>query len=513
MRSLVAFVVYLVVYKVFKVAPRSRTFMQMLRPKLVLPRAFAPFAIGAALIAAGASNTQAQTIPTTPPISVPTAASREMAREASREGAVDDTLVINRIVAVVNSEPILLSEVMDRAIRLRQSSVTPDSAELVALQAAALESLIDDQLLLQKAKAEKIEVLETDVQQATNEYLTQVKSSFNNNDAEFQRALKESGFGTLDAFKQNYETMARNEMIKRDLLGKLRQTGRIPTAPVSEAEVVAEYERSKPTLPKREASASFRQIVFPVVPSEASRRKARAKIDSIAADLAAHPSDFESIAKRESMDGSASVGGDLGWTRRGQTVPEFERVIFALNPGVISPVVETQYGFHLIRVDRVQAAEVKVRHILIKFPIDSTDEQRSLKLADSVATLWRAGANYDSLSAEFHDSKNNEDRSIPDFVIDSLPISYQAAVRDHKVGDVVGPFTILDERNNVHKPVVIQITELKPAGEYSFDEWRQRIRSSLTESRSMRRFLDALHKDAYVWVLDSMHTKAADGKH
>lgn len=487
--------------------------MQMLPPKLGLPRAFVPLAIGAVLMAAGASNTQAQTIPTPPPRTVPTAADRQVAREASREGDKNDTLVINRIVAVVNSEPILLSEVMDRAIRLRQSTATPDSAELVALQAAALESLIDDQLLLQKAKTEKIEVLDADVQQATNEYVTEVRGRFKNNDADFQSALKESGFGNIEAFKKNYEDMARNEMIKRDLLGKLRQGGRIPTAPVTEAEVVAEYERSKPTLPKREASASFRQIVFPVVPSEASRRKARAKIDSIAADLQAHPSDFESIAKRESMDGSASVGGDLGWTRRGQMVPEFERVIFALNPGIISPVVETQYGFHLIRVDRVQAAEVKVRHILIKFPIDSTDEQRALNLADSVAVLWRAGANYDSLSAEYHDSKNNEDRSIPDFVIDSLPISYQSAVREHKVGDIVGPFTILDERNNVHKPVLIQITELKPAGDYSFDEWRQRIRSSLTESRSMRRFLDGLHKDAYVWVLDSMHTKVADGKH
>lgn len=425
------------------------------------------------------------------------------------DSANKNALVINRIVAVVNNEPVMLSEIMDRVIRMRQNIKTDmDSAALAELQRAAVQDAIDELLLQQKAKVEKVEVSDTDVQQAANEDYREVRARFPS-DAEFAQALRESGFGTIEEFRKSREEQTRDAMVRQNLLAKLHQSGRIPAVNVTEAEVTAEYERSKDVLPKRQASASFRQIIFPVVPSAESKRRAKAKIDSLATELEARPTDFESVAKRESMDGSRDLGGDLGWTRRGQTVPEFERVIFALNPGIISPVVETVYGYHLIRVDRVQSAEVKARHILIKFPIDSADETRAFQLADSVATAWRAGASYDSLTSEFHDEKNNEERSIPDLEIATMPVSYQTAIKDHKVGDIVGPFTIRDERNSVDKPVVLQITDLKEAGDYTIAELRQRLRANLTEIKSMRRFLDSLKREAYVWTLEP--TQAAPG--
>lgn len=423
-----------------------------------------------------------------------------------------ETLVINRVVAVVNTEPVMMSEIMDRVIKMRQRIQGPvDSVAALALEADALQEAIDDLLLLQKAKVEKVEISASDVQEAASADFKEVRGKFAS-DAEFSRALRESGFGSIDEFRKTREDETRNAMVKRDLLGKMRQTGRIPAVNVTEAEVSAEYERNKAVLPKRQASASFRQIIFPVEPSVESKVKAKAKIDSIAKELETRPQDFENIAKRESMDGSKDLGGDLGWQRRGATVPEFDRVIFALNPGIISPVVETVYGYHLIRVDRVQAAEVKARHILIKFPIDSTDEQRAFKLADSVAKAWRAGANYDTLTEKFHDDKNQEQRSIPDFEVATLPTSYQTALGDHKTGDIIGPFTIHDERNNLNKPVVMQVTDRKEAGDYTINEVRQRLRSNLVDFRSTRRFLDSLRNEAYVWTLEPTRAAAADKK-
>ena len=89
---------------------------------------------------------------------------------------------------------------------------------------------------------------------------------------------------------------------------------------------------------------------------------ARVKAESVLA-LLKTGGDFEKLAKRESMDlQTKENGGDLGWMRRGTQLAEFERWLFgtpfiaATQPGQLTPVFETPYGFHIVRVDRVQTA-------------------------------------------------------------------------------------------------------------------------------------------------------------
>jgi peptidyl-prolyl cis-trans isomerase SurA len=412
------------------------------------------------------------------------------------------TIMVNRVAAVVNNEPILMSKVMERVIRMRDPRSQPDSAAIDSMVRNATQELIDDELLVQKAKLEKIEVIDADLDAAVDAEVKDVRARFPT-EAEFVRALKESGFGSIDDFRKDKEDEFRREFYKRDLIAKEKRDGKVTPVNVTEDEVTTELERSKESLAKRPATVGFRQIILPITPSEASKRLARVKIDSLRKELEAHPQDFESIAKRESMDpGSKELGGDLGWNRRGVMLPEFDRVMFALNPGVISPVVETSFGYHLIRVDKIQPSEVKARHILIKFTVDSTDQARVEKLADSVATAWRAGANFDTLSAHFNDEANGEQRSVPEFARDSLPVSYHDAVMGHKVNDIVGPFLISDPSTSLHKPVILQITKMEEVGEYSVTEMRQRIRASLSDFRGTRRYLDGLKDQSYVWVYE-----------
>lgn len=407
---------------------------------------------------------------------------------------------IDGVAAVVGNQVVLVSDLLKRVNLWRAQGRQPrDSAEFIMMQRAALDTLIEEELLVQRARAESIMVNEAEVEQQVDAHEKQVLRDFTS-EAAFRNALRQAGFSSLEEWRRQQSEDLRRRFMQRDLYMKLRREGKIVTVNVSEREVTQAFEENKEYLPRKEARIGMRQLVLPTLPSDESKAKARALADSLRAQLVQNPDDFESFARRYSMDAAnKDLGGDLGWNRRGRLVPEFDRVMFALNPGVISPVVETVFGYHIIKVDRVQTAEVKARHILIRADVDSADEARTLERAKQVADAWRKGANYDSLAAAHHDQVR-EDKSIPDFPRDSLPESYRNAIEGHVVGDIVDPFPIEDPSSDSRKFVILEITKLEEAGEYTFEELRDRIRMQLSEERTMRRFIDSLKETTYVAI-------------
>ncbi|NML15452.1 SurA N-terminal domain-containing protein [Azohydromonas caseinilytica] len=92
----------------------------------------------------------------------------------------------------------------------------------------------------------------------------------------------------------------------------------------------------------------------------AERAKAKAKAEALLAELRKNPASFADVAKKESQDpGSAQKGGDLDFFARGAMVKPFEDAAFAMKPGEISNVVETDFGYHIIRLDAVRGGEKK----------------------------------------------------------------------------------------------------------------------------------------------------------
>lgn len=415
--------------------------------------------------------------------------------------AVVPTLPVDGIAAVVGDQVVLISEVTAEALR-RRSAGAPirTREEYVKLETEVRDQQIEAELLVQKAKEEKIEVNKSELQRSVDDNEKRVREQFKT-ETEFRQALRENGFGSYDEWRKMQTDLLRRDNLQRDLIQKLKRDGKMTAVNVSEAEVTEAYQSNRERLPKKEARVGLRQIVLDTKPSDASKRRARTKIDSLRVELEKHPGDFESMAKKESMDpGSKELGGDLGWNRRGRMVAEFDRMMFALNPGVISPVFETTFGYHIVRVDRVQPAEVKARHILIQWTLDSTDEVRAKMLADSVAAAWRAGASFDSLSIRYHDNAGGEEKTIPEYPRDSLPEVYRNAIEGKVLRDIPEPFPIPSRQAGINKFVIAQITFLDEAGTYTLAEMRERIRSQLSEERSMRRLIDTLRKQTYVSV-------------
>ncbi|HVF41244.1 MAG TPA: peptidylprolyl isomerase, partial [Gemmatimonadaceae bacterium] len=258
---------------------------------------------------------------------------------------------IDRVVAVVGSSVILWSDVMSSVNQQRAAGMQlpPDSAGQAAVARDVLNQLVDEEILVQKAHELKIEVTPDEVNRSVDDQTKRVRSGFQTED-EYKAELVKAGFGTPDEYRRTlYEQFYRRALQQR-AFEELRKTA--VARNVSDAEIEEAFQKNKEALQRQPATVTFRQVVVAPKPTAEAKRRARAKADSLLVEIR-KGGDFEQIAKRESMDpASKQTGGDLGWNRRGAMVPEFERVMFALNPGQISNVVETSFGYHIIRVDR-----------------------------------------------------------------------------------------------------------------------------------------------------------------
>jgi peptidyl-prolyl cis-trans isomerase SurA len=417
---------------------------------------------------------------------------------ATSARSVTPSVPIDRVVAIVGDQPVLWTTVLTTINQRRAQGlqVPTDTAGQNALARTVLNDLVDEEILVQKSKELKLEVTDADMVAAADRQIKTIRAQFKS-DEEYRAELRKAGLGNPDDYRKSLIEQYKRQNLQQKAFAELRK--RAKPVNVTEEEVTAAFERSRADLQKRPATVTFRQIIVSPKASPAAKAKAKARADSLLAEIR-KGGDFELIAKRESMDpGTKQLGGDLGWNRRGSgLVPEFEGMMFALRPGEVSPVIETPFGYHIIRVDRVQSAEVKARHILIAPVIDSADVAAAKVEADTVAAQWRRGVPYDSLVAKHHDA-TEEKGVLQPFTRDSLPPSYQAALTGHKANDITNPFQLANPRG-APKFAVLQVVTATEAGEYDPAEIREQIRAQLAEERSIRQLLDELRKQTYVSI-------------
>jgi peptidyl-prolyl cis-trans isomerase SurA len=427
---------------------------------------------------------------------------------------------LDAIVAIVGDQPITRFDLQERVlgkIQRKEVAQPANDSATHALERDVLQDMIEEELLIQKSKELKIEVPDADITPMVDRQVKDTRSRFPT-ETEFRTALAQASLGTPEEYRKYLLDQYRRQAILDRTIRKLTQDGKIVPVNVSDAEIAATFDREKEFLPPKPASVTFKQIVIAPQPTAAAKEVARVKAESLLAQLKSG-TDFEKLAKRESMDPlTKETGGDLGWARRDQNVPEFDRWLFggpfqaALQPGQLSPVVQTPYGFHIIRVDRVQPGEVKAHQILIVPKLDSTDFARTQKLADSVAQLWKSGVPFDTLAKKYHDYAGKEETSLlTPFWRDSLPVSYQKAFMLHKAGDIV-TFEIPGsaQRPDVPKFVVAQLQTVDEGGPQTLAELKPAVRDDLARRGGVRRYVDTLKKQTYVSVrLDQLSTASA----
>ena len=414
---------------------------------------------------------------------------------------VSQPVEIDRVVAIVGTEPVLLSEIEGLAQQMmlqRRQPYPTDSAARAAVLRETLEDYIDIRVVVAAAKAAKVEIDEAQVAQSVDARIGEIRKQFPS-DADFQTALRREGFASIESFRTMQVDRMRDSALASTYRAQLVQDGKFPHAPVTDAEIREFFEANRAQFGTNLGGVTFRQIVVPLQASAAAKLAARTKLDSIRSAIAAGAS-FEEAARKFSDDpGSRENGGDLGWQRRGGgLLPEFERWIFGIPQGVVSPVFETYYGYHIAKVDRTAPGEVKSRHIVIRPATDSTDVANTMALADSIADALRAGASYDSLVAKYH--KSDEPKSLPTPIpLDSLSVEYKTALTGLKVGDVGEPF-MLPSPTGISTAHIVSVTGVVAPREYTMEDWRTMIRDDLSFRKGMRKLIERLRKEVHVSI-------------
>ncbi|MBX3146717.1 MAG: peptidylprolyl isomerase [Gemmatimonadales bacterium] len=417
----------------------------------------------------------------------------------------DSATTIDRIVAVVGTRPILLSEVQERIlIELRGRPAPTDQSVLRQLQRGILESLVNEELVIQQASRDTtIKVTDEEITQSVDQLYRNVRGQYQSEE-QFRTELQRTGFQTLEEWRTFSAEQQRRTFLANRFWDNLRQRGRVKDVPPTDEEMRQYFDQQKGNFEPRPELVSFKQIVIAPQPSDTAKAAARQLIDSILVELR-KGADFATAARRFSMDpGTREQGGSLNWIRRGQGYdPRFESVAFSLRPGQISDPVETGFGFHLIQVERVQAAEVHVRHILIMPVIDSTNADSAYTLAERVRAALVAGASFDSLQRVYHDRM--EEREIQQYPVGQLAQQapgYGQAFAGLAEGGV-GPVFQLPSPDPIRsKWAIVQLTRRIPAGEVRFEDVREQIRRSLARRLGEGRHLERMRKASFVLIHD-----------
>lgn len=289
------------------------------------------------------------------------------------------TKVLNKVVAQVGGETILLNEIDDNYLGQTRgmTNIPPD------LKCQIFEGLLMQKLLTNQAKIDSVKVSDEQVEGQLNARFDRVLAYMNNDMAQFEEYYGKSVNEMKDELREDLKDQMMADEMKNKIVEKIT---------ITPSEVKA-YFKSIPhdSLPYYNSEVEYSELIFYPKPNKLERQRVIDKLNSIRQRIVENGEKFEDLAKKFSMDGSAAAGGDLGWAKRGAFVPEFEATAFNLEEGQVSSIVETEFGFHLIQLLERRGNSFHARHILIKPELSASDKEAALKTLDSIIVLLKTG--------------------------------------------------------------------------------------------------------------------------
>lgn len=290
--------------------------------------------------------------------------------------AQDDKAIIDKVVATVGGEILLLSEVQEQTSYARQQQKDlPEGYDCVVLQ-----NLLVQKLLVNQAKIDSVEVKDEEVENQLDARIERLRTYFNQDD----KAIADYYGQSVNDIKAQMRGDMRSQLLAERMQAQITEK-----ATITPSEVQTFFNNiPKDSLPYFNSEVEIREIVYKPQVNATEKAAARARVEDLRKRITEGGESFADLAKKYSDDsGSGSNGGDLGWQKRGTFVAEFEAMVYKLEADQISPIVETEFGFHIIQLLERRGNLVHARHILIKPQITDEDLKTAETVMDSVRQL------------------------------------------------------------------------------------------------------------------------------
>lgn len=290
-----------------------------------------------------------------------------------------DHVVVDQVVGVVGKHIVKLSDVENSYIPIRMKKGYEKPFEN---RCEILESLLVNKLLVHKGELDSIEVTDDDVNQQVNYVMNMLERQYGG-----KEGIKQATDHNYDELHDLYFNMFRDKLMAQKAEYKLTEYVK-----VTPSELVEYYNNiPKDSLPQIPEQYELAEITLHPVVTEVERDLAREQLSRLRERIL-NGEKFSMLATLYSQDpGSAKKGGETGFFGRDYMVAEFEAAAFALKPGEVSPIIETQFGFHIMQLIERRGNTVNVRHILISPKVSSEDMLRARMKLDSIANQIRLG--------------------------------------------------------------------------------------------------------------------------
>lgn len=378
-----------------------------------------------------------------------------------------EPVLIDRLVAIVDEEPIQLSD-LDRAVDLyqldRQYQGQPQEPVTPELREEILQSLIESKLVIAAAKQAELTVDEDDIVKRVDARIEELTKQYGSRDL-LVREMERSGL-TLDDFRNRYATQLRDQQYLRLVIGRFIR----PKVEVLANEVEAYYRDHLDEMPAEADSVTVANILIRVQPTAEARREVQRKVTAAQAALQAGEP-FADVARRFDESPNAPRGGELGVVRPGDLFDRtLEAAVFGLAAGAVSQPVVSSRGVHIVKVDAVQEDGARaVSQIFMPLQATDADVAAARQRAEAARARVVAGEAFSLVAAEVSDDPQSAKNGglLGRFALDALSPQFQTVLEDAAIGQPTEPalapagwyvFQILD-RAEGHKYTYEELKE------------------------------------------------------